>query len=202
MQLKNLKTNFLGKNAFYYNTIDSTQREIWRRIDKNEITNGTLIFADIQTNGLGTHGRKWHTDEENNIAFSFFIDIDCEVQKLDGLTRKIAEIIVQIFKDNYKIELEIKAPNDIYCKGKKLGGILTETRVVSNIAKYLVIGIGINTNKITFPDEIKDIATSIKKEFGIVVNTEDFIAEFCNRFEMLQFSDLCKIDSLNNSKYI
>ena len=51
MQLENLNTKFLGQNVSYYETIDSTQLEIWRRIEKNSIENGTIILADIQTNG-------------------------------------------------------------------------------------------------------------------------------------------------------
>lgn len=125
MQLKNLKTSFLGKKTFYYRTIDSTQREIIRRIDENKIEDGTLIFADFQTSGIGTHGRIWHTDEENNIAFSIYIEMNCDISKLENLTVKIAEIIIEILKDKYGIQLEIKEPNDIYFNSKKLGGILT-----------------------------------------------------------------------------
>ena len=69
-------------------------------------------------------------------------------------------------------------------KEKNYGGILTESKIVSNKVKYLVIGIGINTNKLIFPEEIKDIATSIKKEFGIEVESQDIIIEFCNKFEI------------------
>ena len=183
MQLKNLKTNFLGRNSIYYKQINSTQGEIWRLIENNSATNGMLVFADIQNKGKGTHGRIWHTDEANNIAFSFFIQMNCDIKKLDGITLKIAQIIIEIFKTEYEIDLSIKKPNDIVFNNKKIGGILTETKVITETVKNLVVGIGINTNKEHFSEDIKDTATSIKKEFNINVNTEDFIAEFCNRFE-------------------
>ncbi len=67
--------------------------------------------------------------------------------------------------------------------GKKVGGILTETKVNAGIVRYMVIGIGINTAKQKFSEDIKDIATSVKNEFGIDVNVEEFITEFCNVFE-------------------
>lgn len=183
MQLSNLKTTFLGRKAIYYKEIDSTQTRIWKMIEEGKIKNGTLIFADVQTSGRGTHGRVWHTDEKNNIAFSFFIKMNCDIEKLDGLTKRIAEIILKILKTDYGINLSIKEPNDIMYKGKKIGGILTETKVISNKVKYLVVGIGINTSKQEFTDDIKEIATSIKKEFNVNVNVKDFIAEFCNAFE-------------------
>lgn len=180
-----LDTKFLGRNTIHYETIDSTQSEIWRLIEANTIKNGTLIIADIQTNGQGTHGRKWHTDEKNNIAFSFAIQPNCNIQKLEGLTIEIAELIVKIMKELYGISLNIKEPNDLYFKGKKVGGILTQTKSVGEEVKYLVIGIGINTSQEEFAEDVKEIATSIKKEFGVDVNVQDFILKFCSEFEKI-----------------
>ncbi len=184
MQLKNLNTKFIGRNSIYFTEIDSTQKEIWRLIEKGTIPSGTLVMADIQNSGIGTHGRVWHTDEKNNIAFSFFINMDCNIPNLDGITIETAKILVDIFKDKYNVALQIKEPNDIVYKGKKIGGILTETKVMSGKVRTLVIGIGINTAKEKFTDDIKDIATSIKKEFDIDIDREYIISEFCNRFEV------------------
>ena len=169
MKLKNLKTKILANNVIHYKTIDSTQSEIWRLISENS-PSGTLVYADVQTSGKGTHGRRWHTDQENNIAFSFFIQLDCNISKLTGITTKIAEIILETFKEKYNIRLQIKAPNDIMYNNKKLGGILTETKIIGENVKYLVIGIGINTSQQEFAQDLQNIATSIKKEFNICLD--------------------------------
>ena len=183
MKLTNLKTKYLGRDFIFYNQIDSTQNEIFRRIENNNIKNGTLVMADIQTNGKGTHGRIWHTNETQNIAFSFYIEVNCSPHKLEGVTIEVAKIIVEIFKLKYNINLNIKEPNDITYNGKKIGGILTQSKIIAKNVKFLVIGIGINTNQTVFLDDIKDIATSIKKEFGIEVNRTEIIECFCNKFE-------------------
>lgn len=183
MQLKQLKTNFLGKDFIFYNKIDSTQSELCRLIENNNVKNGTLVMADIQTEGKGTHGRIWHTDEANNIAFSFFVEMNCNVKKIDGITIEIAQSIIDVFKTKYGINLEIKEPNDIIYNNKKIAGILTESKIISEKVKYLVVGIGINTSKTQFSDDIKNSATSIKKEFNIDIEPTEFVAEFCNRFE-------------------
>ena len=183
MSFRNLKTKFLGKNVYHYEKIDSTQKEIWRRIEKNEIKNGTIILADIQTGGIGTHGRTWYTDTKNNIAFSFYIQTDCKLQKLEGLTLEITQTIVETFQQLYQITLHIKLPNDIVSKNKKIGGILTQTKVQNEKVKCIVVGIGINTNQEKFAKEIKDLATSIKKEFSINVENEAVITKFCELFE-------------------
>lgn len=194
MRLKNLKTKTLGKNCIYLKEIDSTQNEIWRMI-QNNCENGSLVMADIQTQGKGTHGRTWYTDEKNNVAFSFFLKLNCDIYKLDGLTKQIACIIKDILKLKYGIDVSIKEPNDIVLNGKKIGGILTETKIMQGKVQYLVVGIGINTSKTNFQDDIKNIATSIKKEFNIDINVEDFISEFCNRFEVEIFK---RTDSCDN----
>lgn len=183
MQLKNLKTKFIGKDFVFYEEIDSTQSEIYRLIQDKKIKNGSVVMADIQTDGKGTHGRIWHTDEPNNIAFSLYIEMNCNIKFLDGITLKIAIIIQKILKEKYKINIDIKKPNDLIYKNKKIGGILTEAKTISETVKYIIIGIGINTSKENFTDDIKEIATSIKKEFKIEIIPREYVAEFCNQFE-------------------
>jgi len=182
MQYKNLKTRLIGKNIIFYEVIDSTQLEILRKIENNQIENGTIIIANKQTNGKGTHGRIWHT-EKNNIAFSIYLNTNCSIEKLKGLTLKIAQILVGIFQDKYEIALDIKMPNDLIYNQKKVGGILTQTKIVGEIAKYIVIGIGINTNQQAFPKQIEGIATSIKDEFNLTVDNTEIIEEFCYYLE-------------------
>lgn len=178
-----MKSRVLGKNKVFYDTIDSTQKEIWRRIDANNVENGTIIIAKQQTAGIGTHGRSWHTDIADNIAFSFVIEANCNIEKIEGITIQIARTLVEAFENLYNIELEIKHPNDLVYNGKKMGGILTETKVQAEIVKYIVIGIGINTNKNEIAEDIKNISSSIKNEFGIDVDNESIINRFCELFE-------------------
>ena len=71
----------------------------------------------------------------------------------------------------------------LWLVGKKLAGILTETKVENEIVKNLFIGIGINVNQKDFPKEIDDIATSLRKETGKTFRREEIISEFFNRFE-------------------
>lgn len=182
MKLTNLKTEILGRNFIFYSKTDSTQNEIWRRIENDNIENGTLVMADIQTEGKGTHGRIWHTNK-NNIAFSFYIETNCNTEKINGITIEIAKIIVDIFKKEYNINLDIKEPNDIMFNNKKICGILTESKINSRKTKFLVVGIGINISEQNFTEDIKNSATSIEKEFGIEIDRVKFIEDFCNKFE-------------------
>ena len=118
-----------------------------------------------------------------NITFSVYIETNCNAKNLDGLTLEIAKIFLEIFEKNYGIRLDIKSPNDIIYNNKKIGGILVQSKSYENIIKYLVIGIGINTNSNVFNDEIKNIATSIKNEFNIEIDNKKVVSKFCNLFE-------------------
>lgn len=183
MKLTKLKTKNIARHFIYYDEIDSTQSEIWRLIEENKIVNGTMVACDIQTAGKGTHGRNWVTDEQGNIAFSLYIETNCQVEKLNGLTLDIAKILVEILKQDYNINVEIKEPNDLIINRKKIGGILTESKILGENVKFLVIGIGINTIKMNFEKELEDIATSIKKEYHVEVDREELITKFCNELE-------------------
>ena len=82
--------------------------------------------------------------KHGNIAFSFYIDTkQCEIKKVEGLTIEIAKIIIEVLKKMYGIKLQIKFPNDIMYKNKKIGGILTQSKLNGNQVKYIVIGIRI-----------------------------------------------------------
>ena len=153
----------------HYEKIDSTQKEVWRRLE-----NGIIISADIQTDGIGTHGRTWYTTQKGNVAFSIGLEPNVPVAQLKNLTIEIAEIILEVFEKLYQIKLQIKHPNDIMINNQKVGGILTETKLQGEIVKQLVIGIGINTNN-------EEITTSIKKEFGITIDNSKVIDELCQR---------------------
>lgn len=102
---------------------------------------------------------------------------------MEGITIEIAEVILDVFKRVYNINLKIKKPNDIIFNNKKIGGILTQTKLQGEKVKSIVIGIGINTNQEEMEEEIKKIATSIQKEFEIEIDNRKIICEFCNEFE-------------------
>ena len=93
----------------YYKEIDSTHvhaKEIQQDGD-------CVLIAEIQTNGIGTKGRIWHTGKENNIAMTIIKHPECKVAELKGLTIQIAEKIQEVIKELYGYELKIKMPTNV-----------------------------------------------------------------------------------------
>lgn len=185
MEFKNLKTKFLGRNILHFEVIDSTQKYIKENSIKN-MPNGTIVIADTQSSGMGTQGRKWFTGDNNeNIAMSFVLYPETDIKKFSNLTKLIAECIINTVKKLYGYELKIKVPNDIICNEKKIAGILTESSSIGEKVKKIIIGIGFNVNQMEFPEDLKDLATSLKKEFSKNFSKEEIIVEFLNEFELV-----------------
>lgn len=179
-KIKSAKTKFIGKQLEYFDEIDSTQAEAKRNVEKYK--NGTVIIADMQTAGRGTHGRVWHT-KTDNIAMTIILKPEININKLEGFTVAIAENIRQSIKELYGIDLEIKLPNDLLLNGKKICGILTEVVTIKEIVKEIFIGIGFNVNEKEFSSDISNIATSLYKETKQVYCREDIICKILENIE-------------------
>lgn len=165
----------------YYKEINSTHihaKEIEKQGDQ-------ILIAEVQSAGIGTKGRKWHTGESKNIAMTIIKHPKCKIENLEGLTTKIAEVIQQTIKGMYGYELQIKIPNDLILNGKKICGILTEVHTQGEKIEYLLISIGFNVNEENFTEELKEIATSLKTEYKKEFSREDIIINIVNKINFL-----------------
>ena len=182
-QIKNsLNTDYIGRNIIYFETIDSTQKKA-KELAMANVQNGTLVLANMQENGIGTYGKIWHTEENSNILMTLVLYPNCNIDKLKTITIDIADCLVEAIKNLHGIQLSIKEPNDIILNGKKVGGILTETKLDKEFVNVLLIGIGFNVNQVEFPVEISEVATSLKKELSKDFEREEIVAEFLNGLE-------------------
>ena len=160
----------------YYKEIKSTHLQAKEIQNKGE----AVLIAEVQTAGIGTKGRKWHTGENKNIAMTIVKHPKCKISELEGLTIKIAEDIKEVIKEMYGYELQIKIPNDLMLNNKKICGILTEVHTQGEKIEYLLISIGFNVNETEF-GEFNDIATSLKKEYQKEFNREKIIINIINK---------------------
>ena len=125
------------------------------------------------------------SSENKNIAVTIIKHPKCKIKELEGLTTKIAESIQQVIKKMYGYKLKIKIPNDLMMNGKKICGILTEVHTQGEKIEYLLISIGFNVNEEEFSDDLKDIATSLKKEYKKEFCREDIIINIINSLNKL-----------------
>ena len=181
-KIKKANTKILGKKIEYFEKIESTHI-LGRKIAENEENVGKILLAEIQTGGIGTKGRSWYTGDGKNIAMTIILHPKCRIDELDNLTVEIAEKIREAIYKLYGYKLEIKKPNDLLFKGKKICGILTEIHSQGEKIKYLLISLGLNVNEDEFPEETKKIATSLKKETGKEFEREKIISKILEKLE-------------------
>lgn len=165
----------------YYKEIESTHLHA-KEIEKQ---GDSILIAEVQTKGIGTKGRNWHTGENQNIAMTIIKHPKCDIKKLEGLTTQIAQVIKDTIKELYGYELQIKIPNDLILNNKKISGILTEVHTRGEKIEYLLISIGFNVNEEEFEEELKEIATSLKKEYKKEFNREEIIINIIKGIEKI-----------------
>lgn len=181
-KIKKSKTKEIGKKLEYFEEIDSTHKYAKKIAFKNK-ENGKIIIADMQTAGIGTKGRSWYSGKAKNIAMSIILKPKTTIKQLEGLTIKIANCMKKSIYELYGFKLQIKEPNDLILNNKKICGILTEISTMGEKINYLIISIGFNVNEDNFSTEIKDIATSLKREFKREFKREEIIIKFIENLE-------------------
>ena len=184
LKIQEANTKVIGKQICYRKEFESTHMKSKQIVKKlSLIGNGSILLADRQTSGVGTHGKNWYTGSEKNIAMTIILMPKCEVNQLDNLTIKIAKSMQETIKELYGYNLDIKYPNDLMLNGKKIAGILTEVNTVSGHINYLLISIGFNVNEENFSDETKGLATSLKAVYHKDFSREEIIKRFIEILE-------------------
>ena len=150
-------------NLYCFNTIDSTNTRA-KELAALGAPHGTVLIADSQTGGRGRMGRSFHSPAGSGIYLSMLLRPECPAKDLMHLTCATAVAAADGIQASTGLRPGIKWTNDLVVGQRKLGGILTELTLNSQgNVDYAVIGIGINCNQqITdFPDDIRQIATSL-----------------------------------------
>ena len=139
---ENLKTKFIGKRAYYFDSIDSTQ-DFALKIASQDNENGTVIISKKQTGGKGRMKRKWFSPI-GGIWMSIIIHPDFDISNTILVPIATSLALCKAMEKTTKIRPELKWPNDITIKGKKVAGILVDTSIESNKIESLILGVGIN----------------------------------------------------------
>jgi len=122
---------------------------------------GVCIVAREQTAGRGREGRKWISPRNSGLYFSMILRPRLSVVHLPLITLMAAVSVHKALKEAFNLSTDIKWPNDIYAREKKLCGILAEM-VETNSGRAVILGIGINLNDEAFPIELKETAISLE----------------------------------------
>lgn len=161
---------------YHFRSLASTQGKA-KKISKKGLSD-IAIVADMQTKGRGRFKRKWHSGK-GGLWMSILLRPG-NTQNLQYLTFAAAVSVVKSIENIAKLKSNIKWPNDVHYKNKKLCGILTEGTFGKD--SYVIVGIGLNVNQSKFPDDVKNLAISLKmakkKTFSIKKLEDNVLEEF------------------------
>jgi BirA family biotin operon repressor/biotin-[acetyl-CoA-carboxylase] ligase len=159
-----LATRWLARDIRYFDTADSTNR-VARELAREGVAHGTAVIAEGQTAGRGRLGRSFYSPPYLNLYTSVVLRPNVSTAEAPtwilASAVAVAETIAATLDDG--VCVEIKWPNDVLLSGLKTSGILMELGAEATRVEYLILGVGVNLNvdRATFPDEFRDVATSL-----------------------------------------
>ena len=182
-----LVTKRIGREFRFLKETASTNRDAGAA-GASGAPEGLLVVADAQTAGRGRMDRAWFSPEKVNLYFSLLLRPDVKPHDAASLPLVIGLAVAEALAEcEPALQPQIKWPNDILARGKKLCGILCETHLKGESVDYLVAGIGVNVNieMGQMPAKLQATATSVVIEAGRALPRKKLLAAILNRFEAL-----------------
>jgi BirA family transcriptional regulator, biotin operon repressor / biotin---[acetyl-CoA-carboxylase] ligase len=180
--VRDLPTRFIGQKVIYYPALKTTMEAAKKEAQWNSPA-GTVIIAEEQTAGRGRLQRRW-TSPRGGLTFSVILRPNMEY--LPSMVMIASLAVVRGIEIVTGLKPQIKWPNDVLIREKKVAGILIENEIRQNSLKYCIIGIGINVN-VHIPDypEIASLATSLSDQTGQIVPRLDLVRQLLIEMEAL-----------------
>ena len=141
---------------------------------KQGAPHGTAVLAKRQSAGRGRMGRTF-LSPEGGLYLSVILRPSESAEELMALTTVLAAAACPVLEEVAGLTVEIKWTNDLVVRGKKLAGILTELSLKPDgRVDFAVCGIGVNCNTRMedLDPEIREMATSLLAETGMVTDVE------------------------------
>lgn len=178
-----LGTRVLGREIRLLNETSSTNT-LAMEIAQGGAAEGVVVIAESQTAGRGRLGRGW-VSPPGNIYMSVILRPQLPPHKAPLVTLAAAVAAAVAVRKSSGVIAEIKWPNDILVRGRKIGGILTEMSAEPERVKHIILGMGINVNMdpAKLPRDIRGRSTSLSKEVGREMDRSLFAAGVLNELE-------------------
>ena len=155
----------VGRDIQVFHETSSTN-DVAEKLARDGVAEGVVVFAESQTRGRGRLGRKWISPAGQGLWFSVLLRPALPPSSATQLTIATATAVARAIRAETGLAPQIKWPNDILLRGKKVTGILTELGAELDRVRYVIIGIGVDVNVTEFPAELADVATSLATEAG------------------------------------
>ena len=186
------KTSPWNQPIHFFETLTSTN-DFALELGEGGAPEGSIVIAEKQTRGRGQLRRPWISPKGKGVYISFLLRLSIEQNTIRSLSQiGVVSLFDAILASKIIISnMKIKAPNDLLIDGKKVAGVLVETRL--GASSFAVVGIGVNINHQTedFPSKIPYEATSLTLSSTSIINRqillEKLIQAFYERYQELLY---------------
>lgn len=161
--LTHLKTRCFGRVIRHYTETSSTN-DVAQQLAEAGAKEGTLVLAEEQTQGRGRLGRSWFSQRHDGIYASLVLRPRLKPRHAAILTLSAAVAASKAIEQVSGLATDIKWPNDLLLSGRKCCGILSEMQAEQDVIRHVIVGIGINVNHASFPEELRAQAASLLLE--------------------------------------
>ena len=177
-----LAAQSLGRRIELYDQIGSTNRQAFA-LAQADVEHGTVVVADSQTEGRGRLSRQWFSPPGVNLYCSIVIRKEIGADRmsewLSWLPLIAALAAAESIETVAAASVAVKWPNDLLMAERKVGGILCESGTAARSGPFQIIGIGLNVNgdRNDFPQDLRELATTIRHETGRLINRNRLLAQ-------------------------
>ncbi len=177
-----LTTRELGRGENCYQpTLESTNTTL-KQMAVHGAPNGSLCVCDCQTGGKGRLGRSWVVPSGQGLLLSVLLRPHMLPRHAPLITLAAAIAMTRAVQETTSLDVRIKWPNDIVCKGKKICGILLEISADPDQIEYVVVGTGLNVRRNSYPPELADKAGALE-EFAAPPLRRDVLTHYLRALE-------------------
>ncbi|MEX2606175.1 MAG: biotin--[acetyl-CoA-carboxylase] ligase [Kiritimatiellia bacterium] len=179
-------TRFADGEYVYKEVTGSTNDDI-RLLAREGALEGSVVVSEVQEAGRGRRGRPWFGRAGDSLQFSVLLRPPLSPQDSTLLPLLAATAVFRALRRMGVDGVEIKWPNDVLIRGRKVCGILCEMSVDMEGIQYAMLGIGMNVNTPgeQFPRELWEIACSLASETGRSWRRSQVLTDVLRQMETL-----------------
>ncbi len=158
---------------------------------------GLVICADEQTVGRGRRGRSWSSPAGAGLYLSIILrpahDAAGDPRALTLTTLAAGVAVREAILRAAGVDAELKWPNDIMIGGRKLAGILAEAHDIGTVEQAVILGVGVNVLRSSYPPDVELRATSLQTELGRAIDRarllEELLVSIATCYDRLRTGD-------------
>jgi BirA family biotin operon repressor/biotin-[acetyl-CoA-carboxylase] ligase len=179
------KPGRIGWRIHYFRELTSTQDEAGRLAGEGA-PQGTVVIAETQRAGRGRLGRAWFSPPGTNLYLTIVLRPEMRTGDVPQLSLVAGVAVAEAIEPFARGMVQLKWPNDIWLRGKKVGGILAQAFSGTNDElSHVLLGIGINVNlkAADLPGELRERASSMLIETDHRTNRPALAAKLLSRLD-------------------